>query len=667
MKFIKEHIVFVAILSVCIILRLIPLFDYQFTYDELSGLHRTQFSSFGELIEKGVKIDAHPALVQVIIYYLSKCFGYVNWIIKFPFLLFGFAAVIYGYLFSLRNFSKFSAQITASVFSFSLVFVFYAPIARMYISGVFFSIALLYYFFEIIFNNNNNVRNYFLLGLFAWLSALNQHINALFAFTVFLSGFLFLNKQNLKAYFLTCLFVVLAYLPNMGVTLYQLGLAGIGTQQGGWLEKPSPDAVLGFLKVLFGTGKSYWIFVFFVIVSFTQHKKVLFDKKQVLLLALFIVNYLIVYFYSVYRAPIFQYSVMLFSGVCLIMLVTSIIRFPDKNLQYLVLSAISGVLLYKTYKKKDYFNQAVKTVFEYQFERTLHYKKLYGDKNVYPLFFDADSIMRKIYFDKYKTNFEFKMSFDSLISNSMNINFRRHINNKNLSDSVVSSLRLFSDFLANLKSDYVALSSATPLYSSIVADYFPYLIENTQTQGINYKLYSRKKESETSVMEDKVLAYSNAKSQGAFTYSKPELKINDSITLKVDSLTEFPFDGKADYSSFVSSEGQMILVKAKIKSRQKIMALELCNSVQNAANGDSYGYSSKRASDFVLKSDSTLILYSDLYIGRNHTKIKNSSKITTYLWNRGGEKFELLDYEIKLIDYWHQKWHFRYAPYCFHN
>ena len=171
-RFIKEHTLFVFILAICIVLRFLPLFDYQFTLDELSGLDRTRFNSFGELIEKGVKIDAHPALIQVIIYYLSQFFGYTNWIIKLPFLLFSFGAVIYAYFFGLRNFSNQVGIFAAAIFSFSLVFVFYAPIARMYISGIFFSMALLYYFFEIFFLNSTKRSNYFFLGLFALLSGL---------------------------------------------------------------------------------------------------------------------------------------------------------------------------------------------------------------------------------------------------------------------------------------------------------------------------------------------------------------------------------------------------------------------------------------------------------------------------------------------------------------
>ena len=67
-KFIKEHIIFLVIFAITIILRLIPLFNYQFTSDEISGLDRAQFYSFSELINKGVKNDAHPAFVQVLIY-----------------------------------------------------------------------------------------------------------------------------------------------------------------------------------------------------------------------------------------------------------------------------------------------------------------------------------------------------------------------------------------------------------------------------------------------------------------------------------------------------------------------------------------------------------------------------------------------------------------------
>ena len=72
MQRLKEHGLFIAILLLSSVLRFWPLFDYQFTYDELSGLDRTQFKDLNTLLDKGVKIDAHPALIQILIYFLVK-------------------------------------------------------------------------------------------------------------------------------------------------------------------------------------------------------------------------------------------------------------------------------------------------------------------------------------------------------------------------------------------------------------------------------------------------------------------------------------------------------------------------------------------------------------------------------------------------------------------
>ena len=72
---IKKHIGILIILSIAIILRFYHLFDIPFTHDEFSTLFRTNFSSFSELIEKGVKIDGHPAGLQFFVIQRKKGFG----------------------------------------------------------------------------------------------------------------------------------------------------------------------------------------------------------------------------------------------------------------------------------------------------------------------------------------------------------------------------------------------------------------------------------------------------------------------------------------------------------------------------------------------------------------------------------------------------------------
>lgn len=653
MKFLKEHSVFIFILSVCAILRFIPLFEYQFTFDELSGLERTQFDSFSEVIEKGVKIDAHPAFVQLLIYYLTHIFGYVTWIIKLPFLLFGFGAIIYAYAFGLRNFSKQTGLFAAVFFSFSLIFVFYAPIARMYISGVFFSIGLLYYFFEIFFSKSEKKYNYFLLGLFALLSALNQHINSLFAFTVCVSGFLLLNKINYKPYLLTCVLVVLAYLPHLPVTLYQLSVPGIGRENGGWLEAPEFTILFSFLKTLFGTGKMYIIILSVITLACVLNRKISVNKKQLFLFVVFLFNFLVIYFYSVLRSPIFQYSVMLFSGTAMIIFVCSFMDFKNSATFYSALTLIAGLLLYKSYVKKDYFKQSVKTVYEYQFERSVYYKNMYGNENVYPLFFDADNIMKKIYFEKYRKVFDCKISSDSVISNMERVYFARKYGQR------VSSLRLFSEFVADLKCDYVILTSAMPQHQAIVEEYFPYLLENTQTQAINFKLYSKKPEDKSKVVSgDEVNLYSSIRQQKGFVYLKADKVVltNNSFLLRVDSLNEFPFDAKAGLHEVTRKEGQVVLVKAKLKLKTKNSPMEVCISVTDKTSNEQYSYNSKAASDFAIHKDSVITIYSEHFNGVKYEQVKYKSYLNCYLWNRGKENFELKDFEIKVIDYWPRKW-----------
>jgi hypothetical protein len=639
-KFIKEHIIFLVIIISCIFLRTIPLFEYQYTLDELSGLDRTRFNSFSELIDKGVKIDAHPAFVQTLIYYFSRFFGYANWIIKLPFLLFGFAAVFYAYFLCYRHFSKQVGIISASIFSFSLIFVFYAPIARMYISGVFFSVALLFYFFEIFFLEKHKKINYFFLGLFALLSALNQHINALFAFTVFVSGLFFLTKENYKSFIITTILVIIAYLPHLPVTFYQLKIGGIGYEQGGWLPKPEIYSVFLFLKVMFGTGRAYYIFAFFILLCFITNRQIGLNKKQFFLLLLFIINYLIIYFYSIYNAPVYQNSVMLFSGVTAVILISSLLNFRNRYLFYTAFILISAVLIFKTYVKKEYYKECVKTIFEYQFERTFELKKLLGEKNVYPIFFDSDDVMKQIYFNMYNKNFDYKDS----------------------KDSVTFSLNHFSKFVAGLKTDYLVLASSYPVYQSIAQEYFPYLIENVQTQAINYKVYSKRLSDKNNLANGEQLIFSaNVFNKGNVIFRDVNSGTfnNNKLNLLVDSLNEFPFDAKIKLNELTFREGQVVLLKCIVKLCNPFKKqISACVSIKDTLRDTTYFYNSKSAEDFVMKKDSVVKIYADSYCGTNYNKIKNTSEVTFFVWNIGKEKFIIKDFEIMTIDFWPEKWNF---------
>jgi hypothetical protein len=388
-----------------------------------------------------------------------------------------------------------------------------------------------------------------------------------------------------------------------------------------------------------------------IVLNTVAAKKRKVQKKQVLLLALFAVNFLVVFLYAVFRAPIYQHSVMLFAGVALLWFLCSLLDKGNGVLQAVTLSALFVTLSLHSYFLKEYLHQAVKTVYEYQFERTIHYKKLYGGENVYPVFFDADEIMKKIYFEKYHTRFACSVTNDSLMA------YPAQTYRVGNGDSLVSSVRMYSEFIANLKCDYLALASAMPLHQAIVKAYFPYLIENTQTQAINYKVFSRNPlDSPRVVEDDKVILSSDPVKKGYFIYSPS----GNGVTLPfaIDSLNEFPFGCVAEYQSVAQHEGQVLLVHAEFRSPQPLSRLEVCISVNEPVLNKTEGYSAKSAADFKQRRPAIQTIYAEHFLGTSHRRIGERGKIGCYLWNRGRETATLEEFDIKLVDYWPNKWHF---------
>lgn len=646
MQRIKEHGIFIGILILSSLLRFFPLFDYQFTYDELSGLDRTQFDNLNTLLDKGVKIDAHPALIQLLIYFLVKMWGYSNWILKLPFLISGQLAIVYAYLIGLRNFSKQSAIVAALLFSFSLIFVFYAPIARMYMPGVFFSLGLLYYFCELVFKKRKETKLYFWFGFFALLSAFNHHINALFAFSVAVCALVLLEKTQRSKFLWTCVLTAIAYLPHLSITLYQLSVPGIGVEAGGWLTAPDWTSLPDFIRVLFGTGFCFVIFLLVIVLSLLNVRRAGKKESQILLL-LFFVNFAIVFFYSIFRSPIFQYSVMLFAGTALILAISSFCDLQSPGLNRIILMSVFLALGFRTYVQKDYLHEAVQTVYEYQFTQTAKYKKEFGDDKVFPFFFDCDTLMRNIYFQKHKLHFDLRISSDTVINYGM----RTYIatNDSLFQDSLVSTLRLFSEFVKHLRADKVVVSSAPPIYQAIIEDYYPYLIENTQTQAINYKVYSRS--AQKTVANDRVIYQATDLKPESSQYPRTVLP----LTIMQDN--EFPYKVMTPYEKMIRQEGEFILTKTRIKFQGVASRLvESCISINAAENENLYAYSAKTAADFCADSDSVVTIYSDAYVGTNHSEMRKQSYVNTFLWNRGARQFSMQGFEVRVVDYWPHKW-----------
>ena len=625
------------ILAVTAVLRFGPLFDYQYTYDELSGLDRTHFQNYGELLDKGVKVDAHPALIQSLLYYLVRFFGEANWLIKLPFLLLSLLTVGYAYGLGWRLYGKQSAMLFSTFAAFALPFVFYAPIARMYGPGMLFSMALLYYFFGILKSDARRTSDLVGFVMCLLLSAYNHHMNALFAATVAVAGIWQVARHKRNAYWIALGLAVILYLPHLNVTLYQLGVGGIGRDQGGWLEAPEWREFPAFIAMVLGSGYMYLVVLGALLFALVLKGRALFDKHQAILFALFGINFLIVFYYSHWRAAIYQQSVMLFSGMALLITILSLIRFENRTFFYAVLAVLLSSLIYTTYVKKDYLHSAVKTVYEYQYERTSEFSRQQAPGAVFGVFFDADSNMDRLYTQRYDCDFDYVTS----------------------KDSATFSMKHFSRLVSQLTCDYLVLSSSMPAHQALAKQYFPYLMEDTQTQAIHYRIYSKRKTANnTSSSDADLLQVSDPSRPGLFHYSDNSKLVN-ATGWKVDSLMEFPFEARADYGKVLAKEGQVLLAVAKLRVPERFTGeVELCIAVTDTVSGKNEAYTARSRSEFVPTKEKEWFVYTDYFAGTNHYRVKKNAQIASYLWNRGKVPFELEQFYLQTVDYWPQKWNF---------
>lgn len=308
--FLKINSSILIILVGSVLLRFYNLFDIPFTHDEFSTLFRTNFSSFNELIEKGVKIDGHPAGLQVFVYYFKILFGSEEWVIKIPFLLFGLGSIWLVYVIYSKWYNKTFGLISAAFLATLQYTVMYSQIARPYISGMFFVLALVYFWNALFIDNKHRWIQYVGYVLVADLCLYNHHFSALMAVIISLTGLFFVDRKTCWKYLLAGVGITLFYLPHISILQAQLALKGLA-----WLNKPTLNFVRDYFCYL---GQFSWFILLLCIGLFSLcfvrfQKRAYFSTKTLVSLLWFVLPFTIGFLYSVYRAPLLQYSVLIFS------------------------------------------------------------------------------------------------------------------------------------------------------------------------------------------------------------------------------------------------------------------------------------------------------------------------------------------------------------------
>lgn len=125
-----QKILAVLILLVAAGLRFYQYDELQYSHDEISALQRTGYSTFDALIEEGVKIEGHPAGVQVFLHYYTHWFGYSEKVVKLPFMLMSLGGIALIIALGWRIKRVNAALLTAACMAVMQYFVMYSQLAR---------------------------------------------------------------------------------------------------------------------------------------------------------------------------------------------------------------------------------------------------------------------------------------------------------------------------------------------------------------------------------------------------------------------------------------------------------------------------------------------------------------------------------------------------------
>lgn len=350
-----DNILLGCILLIAFFLRIYKLPSIPFTHDEFSAIFRTQFQSFGELIEKGVMVDGHPPLVQVFLYYWIKLFGISEIWIKLPFIISGVLSVFLAYKIAKEWFDKNSAIIITIFIAFLQYTVLYSQIARPYGSGLFFILLFTYFWNKLVFHQEHKrIFNFIGYAISGALCAYDHHFALLQIAIIGLSGFFFIKRNQIIRYFLANLVIVVLYLPNLSVFFAQLNLKGIE----GWLDKPDYDFILNYISYSFNFSWILGIVSGVILLTGIFLKPSISNSRNSLKwmsLAWFIIPFLIGFIYSKYVNAVLQYSVLIFAFPFLLFGIFGWIRSNSLKFRIITASLLSIVCIYSLVCERKHY------------------------------------------------------------------------------------------------------------------------------------------------------------------------------------------------------------------------------------------------------------------------------------------------------------------------
>jgi 4-amino-4-deoxy-L-arabinose transferase-like glycosyltransferase len=395
------------VLVTAAVLRLVHLGDVSLTNDELSALVRTRFGSFAELLDHGVRVDAHPALTQVFLYYWVQLAGDTEFALRLPFALCGIASVWLLYRLGTLWFGRASGLAAAAALAVLQFPILYSQLARPYAPGLLFTLAAAVSWTRVLLAGEDapggaRRRHAVALAFSLAACAYTHYFSMLTAGLMAAAGLLFLNRKNAGPYLSALLGAVVLFLPHLGIFFRQLSYGGVGA----WLGVPGDDFFAAFLDYSFNSSawlKGLFLLLFLLPLALSRKPNA---RPALLLLAMafFLIPYLAGAWYSVHVNPVLQYSTLLFSFPFLLLLLTAFLsqeRIGGREaLAVAVIVLAAGTV--STTAGQHYYSTPHFGVFKELVTRTLGWREQYGSGKVTTVLNVTNPDYPGYYFDRYR-------------------------------------------------------------------------------------------------------------------------------------------------------------------------------------------------------------------------------------------------------------------------
>ncbi len=612
--------VLVFIIAAAAVLRFYAYGHIPFTHDEFSAVFRTNYDSFSQLIQQGIKIDGHPAGIQVFLYYWIKIFGSQEWIVKLPFTLAGITAIYLIYTIGKKWYNETTGLISAAFVASIQFTIMYSQIARPYISGLFFSLLLVNYWTNIIKTPDKkfyqNAAGFIIAGA---LCAYNHHFSLLFAAIVGLSGLFLIRKNLLFKYIIMGVTIFLLYSPHLHIFFYQLSIGGVE----GWLSKPDNDFIVKFIAYIFNFSWLSFFLVLLIITAglFNSRIKKFSFRKFFLFLLWFLLPLLIGYFYSIYVNAVLQFSVLIFSFPFLFFILFGHISKQKPLTNLIVVIVIFGINIFTLIHNR------------------MHYTLLYHSPHE-NILLDHEAVR-----EKYPNSL-------SLIDSHKKIT-RYYAEKTGVDTNFIwldrfSSITDFRNYLENHSRDHNqlylgCLSSNEPLTIAVILDYFPYIIQQHNYYGGTTRLFSKKSGTTPGIYRS-TLDFESPGEKWSGVQKNNVISEDRSYLMRSENEWSPTFTAPMD--ELITHENNYIDISASINMKESAEGVILAASINSPSENIYWG--GTPVTKFISGSDSSSVRVHHSVNLPIVKHLAHGQTLKAYFWNKEKESFLIHDMKIRV-------------------